>query len=311
MPITDYYVASDAMGSVTAILDEDGNVIERRSYDAFGEMTCMAPDGTQLTESPTGLDVGFQAQIHDEVTGLYQMGYRWYNPSIGRWLSRDPIGLGGGANTHSAFNNEPSQASDTFGLKLTREECFEAKQSYKAAIERMISSNFSPYPSNCGGNSCCEKITVYLDMGDPCSDVPYLRGKVGHAGIAVGNRFYDWGPTGSSLIGFGGPYLSGEKYNIKPLLSELESQLQYASGGDIVVEVEICVSPNEAEKAEDFWAYLYDLKKHLGISGPYDPFLSNCANASFNSLLAMGNQPEFSERLLRFSPLRTPTSMLG
>jgi hypothetical protein len=45
MRITDYYVASDAMGSVTAILDEDGNLLERRSYDAFGAMTCMAPDG--------------------------------------------------------------------------------------------------------------------------------------------------------------------------------------------------------------------------------------------------------------------------
>ena len=116
MPITDYYVASDAMGSVTAILDEDGNVIERRSYDAFGEMTCMAPDGTQVTESPTGVDVGFQGQIRDADTGLYQMGYRWYTPSLGRWLSRDPIKLNGGNNLLMFANNSPSITKDAWGL---------------------------------------------------------------------------------------------------------------------------------------------------------------------------------------------------
>ena len=49
MPTADYYVTSDAMGSATAILDEDGNVLERRTYDAFGEMTCLAVSYTHLT----------------------------------------------------------------------------------------------------------------------------------------------------------------------------------------------------------------------------------------------------------------------
>jgi len=116
MPITDYYVASDAMGSVTAILDEDGNVLERRTYDAFGEMTCMTSDGTPVTESPTGVDVGFQGQVRDEVTGLYQMGYRWYNPVLGRWISRDPIGVNKGANLAVSFGNAPEANSDKLGL---------------------------------------------------------------------------------------------------------------------------------------------------------------------------------------------------
>lgn len=116
MPTTDYYVASDAMGSVTAILDEDGNVLERRAYDAFGEMTCMSPDGTPVAESPTGVDVGFQGQIRDDVTGLYQMGFRWYNPVLGRWTSRDPIGLYGGANLQSFAMNAPIGESDPSGL---------------------------------------------------------------------------------------------------------------------------------------------------------------------------------------------------
>ncbi len=115
MTITDYYVTTDAMNSVTAILDEDGNVLERRSYDAFGDVTYMSPDGTPVAESLTGLDVGFQGQVRDEVTGLYQMGYRWYNPCMGRWLSRDPIGLVGGGNLQGAFGNAASMNEDTYG----------------------------------------------------------------------------------------------------------------------------------------------------------------------------------------------------
>ena len=67
MPKKSYYVASDAMGNATAILDENGNVLERRRYEAFGEMTCMTPDGTPFATSPTEVDVGFQGQICDEV----------------------------------------------------------------------------------------------------------------------------------------------------------------------------------------------------------------------------------------------------
>ena len=116
MPVTDYYVTSDTMGSVTTILDADGNVLERRSYDAFGDVTCMAPDGTPVAESPTGLDVGFQGQVRDEVTGLYQMGYRWYNPVLGRWLSRDPIGLNGDINQVRFASNSPATFVDANGL---------------------------------------------------------------------------------------------------------------------------------------------------------------------------------------------------
>jgi RHS repeat-associated protein len=118
MTITRYYVTSDAMGSATAILDEDGNILERRSYEAFGEVTCMQPDGSPVEVSPTGVDVGFQGQIRDEATGLCQMGFRWYSPVFGRWLSRDPVGLKGGPNQQEGFANNPVSASDELGMDV-------------------------------------------------------------------------------------------------------------------------------------------------------------------------------------------------
>lgn len=116
MPITDYYVTTDAMGSVMAVLDETGNVLERRSYDAFGEATYMLPDGTVVPDSPTGVDIGFQGQLMDQLTGMYQMGYRWYSPILGRWVSRDPIGLKGGVNPLAYVLNVPVTGQDPFGL---------------------------------------------------------------------------------------------------------------------------------------------------------------------------------------------------
>ena len=121
MTITDYYVATDAMGSVTAILDDEGNVLERRSYDAFGEMTCMTPDGTPIAESPIGMNVGFQGQVRDEATGLYPMGFRCLNPNLGRWISRDPIGLYGGENDAAFVHNRPTNLSDNQGLEVKKE----------------------------------------------------------------------------------------------------------------------------------------------------------------------------------------------
>ena len=116
MPVIKYYLSYDAMGNVMAILDESGNALERRTYDAFGANTFHGADGGPVTTSPSGVDVGFQGQVRDEVTGLYQMGYRHYSPSLGRWLSRDPIGLKGGTNTSDFTGNAPSDRNDYRGL---------------------------------------------------------------------------------------------------------------------------------------------------------------------------------------------------
>jgi RHS repeat-associated protein len=117
MAVTSYYVTTDAMGSAASIIDDEGTAIERRSYDAFGKMNCLMPDGTKFESSTTGVDAGFQGQIMDEVTRLYQMGFRWYNHSLGRWLSPDPTGTESGANLTMFVANNPAANSDNFGLQ--------------------------------------------------------------------------------------------------------------------------------------------------------------------------------------------------
>jgi RHS repeat-associated protein len=125
------YVTTDAMGSVTSVLSSTGEVLERRSYDAFGQMTCMLPDGTPVATSPTGLKVGFHGQLMDQLTGMYQMGYRWYSPVLGRWASRDPIGLEGGVNLVGAFGNNALMSIDPLGTCYSLQDSRDIKYAFE------------------------------------------------------------------------------------------------------------------------------------------------------------------------------------
>ncbi|MBP4047330.1 RHS repeat-associated core domain-containing protein, partial [Chromobacterium violaceum] len=57
----------------------------------------------------------FQGQYHDDESGLHYNRHRYYDPEIGRFISRDPIGLMGGINIHSYAPN-PTEWIDPLGL---------------------------------------------------------------------------------------------------------------------------------------------------------------------------------------------------
>ena len=80
---TRYYYHHDGLGSTTALTDASGNVAAQRTYDAWGNRRTSsgsAPGNYQYT----GAEV-------DPTSGLYHMGARFYDPTIGRWLSEDPV----------------------------------------------------------------------------------------------------------------------------------------------------------------------------------------------------------------------------
>jgi RHS repeat-associated protein len=55
-------------------------------------------------------------QYYDQETGLHYNGFRYYDPSTGRYLTSDPIGQAGGLNTYSYVFNNPVRYSDPYGL---------------------------------------------------------------------------------------------------------------------------------------------------------------------------------------------------
>ncbi|MFH0837790.1 MAG: RHS repeat-associated core domain-containing protein, partial [Patescibacteria group bacterium] len=83
---TTYYFLTDHLGSVDAVLDEDGNVVERRDYLPYGSQRAVETfNGVPIT------DLGFTGKELDSETGLNYYGARYYDPITGRFITMDPL----------------------------------------------------------------------------------------------------------------------------------------------------------------------------------------------------------------------------
>ncbi|MDH3067498.1 RHS repeat-associated core domain-containing protein [Akkermansia sp. N21169] len=60
--------------------------------------------------------LGFSSEITDRETGTMYYNYRDYNPTDGRWLTRDPIGERGGHNLYNMLKNNTISMYDILGL---------------------------------------------------------------------------------------------------------------------------------------------------------------------------------------------------
>jgi RHS repeat-associated protein len=59
--------------------------------------------------------IRFQGQQEDAETGLSYNRHRYYDPSVGRFISTDPIGLRGGINVYG-YGRNPISSTDPLGL---------------------------------------------------------------------------------------------------------------------------------------------------------------------------------------------------
>ncbi len=81
-----YYIHTDHLNTPQVVSDNQGTVVWRADYDAFGQAAVAS--GSILT-----FNLRFPGQYFDSETGLHYNYYRDYDPSTGRYLQSDPIGV--------------------------------------------------------------------------------------------------------------------------------------------------------------------------------------------------------------------------
>ena len=106
-----YYYHHDRLGSTRFLTDSSGDIVHEYDYDAWGNVTAE----TGLLVQPYQF-VGGQAYYQEPVLGLQLLGQRWYDPQVGRFISRDPIGMKGGINLYAYVKNDSVSRTDPFGL---------------------------------------------------------------------------------------------------------------------------------------------------------------------------------------------------
>ncbi|NDV25428.1 RHS repeat-associated core domain-containing protein [Desulfovibrio sp. JC010] len=105
-----YYFAADQVGTICIVANDAGNEVKRIIRDSFGNKIVD-------TNKQMEIALGFAGGLYDKDTGLVHFGFREYDPTIGRFIQPDPLGLAGGdVDVYGYCADDPVNFVDRVGL---------------------------------------------------------------------------------------------------------------------------------------------------------------------------------------------------
>jgi RHS repeat-associated protein len=132
---------TDRLGSTIQLANPSGNPTTSYTYDPFGLTSTTGPASTNPYQY-TGRE--------NDGDGLQYNRARYYDPSIGRFISQDPLGYAGsGVNLYGYGNEDPIDASDPSGLEP--QVCYQTP--------------FSAGVLEAGGSACCSPSGDWSGVG--------------------------------------------------------------------------------------------------------------------------------------------------
>jgi RHS repeat-associated protein len=103
-----YNMPTDEEGNVMGLWDQSGTRVAKYIYDPFGYQLADTASVTQ--------PLRWKGREFDSETGLYYMRARYYDPTVGRFISEDPLGVAAGINPYTFADGDPVNGADPTGL---------------------------------------------------------------------------------------------------------------------------------------------------------------------------------------------------
>ncbi|QCT01644.1 hypothetical protein E6C60_0924 [Paenibacillus algicola] len=167
----------DLRGSTTRITDEEGDVTDRYTYGAFGEL--VKHEGT--TRQPFAYNG--RDGVQTDINGLYTMRARYYNPDIKRFMNRDvlrgevSLGLRLSMNRFAYVNGNPVTFVDPLGLDAIQAGKRKGTGKYQVGAYKDIRGVEGLDAHHAGQKAAMKKLVDNYDFNTaPAINVP----KVGH-----------------------------------------------------------------------------------------------------------------------------------
>ena len=160
-----HYYLCDHLGTPLELVDGDGTPVWSVRYRAWGGIFSIDADAVSQP-------LRFQGQYADAETGLHYNRFRYYDPHMGRFLSQDPIRLGGGENLYQ-YGPNPVWWVDPLGLAAGGGGAYMFETLHnrayvgKGPYQRYMNSTKQRTP---GANNGVDR-GVHMDTKSPCSRV--------------------------------------------------------------------------------------------------------------------------------------------
>ncbi|MGP5494964.1 RHS repeat-associated core domain-containing protein [Psychrobacter celer] len=114
-----YHYHNDQLGTPNELTNDQGEVVWLADYEAWGNTAKVIYTPLKINQVQVSQNelqpLRFQGQYFDEETGLHYNRFRYYDPDMGMFTTRDPIELNGGMNVF-AYAPNPTGWVDPLGL---------------------------------------------------------------------------------------------------------------------------------------------------------------------------------------------------
>jgi RHS repeat-associated protein len=173
------YYLQDGLGSPTSLSSGSGTLANTYTFDSYGKLT----DSTGTLTNP----FRYTAREFDQETGLYYYRARYYDGTVGRFISEDPIGFVGGINKYAYVLDNPIDRNDAFGLRTEIDfwnplPYFGSEWGHVSVLINGTSYSWGPQPGSAISRECgCRPGKMTIDTtGSYVANNQQLRSGIGY-----------------------------------------------------------------------------------------------------------------------------------